>query len=60
MTDTECELTHVAHAFSFWAKDISERELLEAHQGVLTHAWNAQKDAGIDLIGVDGTLYDQV
>ena len=30
------------------------------YKGVNTHAWMAQKDAGIDLIGVDGTMYDQV
>lgn len=48
------------HACSYWSKAIGEQELLTAYKGVNTHAWTAQKEAGIDLIGVDGTMYDQV
>ena len=48
------------HACSYWSKSIGEQELLAAYKGLNTHAWTAQKDAGIDVIGVDGTMYDQV
>jgi Cobalamin-independent synthase, N-terminal domain len=45
---------------SFWKKRISQEELLSTAAKVQADAWKAQADAGIDLIGLDGTLYDQV
>ncbi len=34
--------------------------LLEVADQVDKAAWKCQADAGIDLIGIDGTLYDQI
>lgn len=45
---------------SFWKKRISQEELLSTAAKVQADAWKAQSAAGIDLIGLDGTLYDQV
>lgn len=45
---------------SFWKKRISQEELLSTAAKVQADAWKTQADAGIDLIGLDGTLYDQV
>lgn len=43
-----------------WSRGITSAELLEAASAVEAAAWRAQAEAGIDLIGLDGTLYDQV
>ena len=45
---------------SFWKKRISQEELLSTAAKVQADAWKVPADAGIDLIGLDGTLYDQV
>jgi Cobalamin-independent synthase, N-terminal domain len=52
-----CRLSFVR---SFWKKRISQEELLSTAAKVQADAWKTQADAGIDLIGLDGTLYDQV
>ena len=52
-----CRLSFVR---SFWKKRISQDELLSTAAKVQADAWKTQADAGIDLIGLDGTLYDQV
>ena len=43
-----------------WSGKITAAELLAAAADVEAAAWRAQAEAGIDLIGLDGTLYDQV
>ncbi|KAG2442603.1 hypothetical protein HXX76_002688 [Chlamydomonas incerta] len=45
---------------SFFKGDSSEAELLAVAHKVQSDAWALQKAAGIALIGLDGTLYDQV
>lgn len=45
---------------SFWKGTTSEEQLLAASHAVEAEAWLAQKDAGIERIAADGTLYDQV
>ena len=45
---------------SHWAGAIDADTLLRATADAEAGAWRAQADAGIDLIGIDGTLYDQV
>ncbi len=45
---------------SFWKKRISQDELLAAAHKVQEDDWKTQADAGIELFGLDGTLYDQV
>ena len=43
-----------------WSGAITAAELLRVAADVEAAAWRAQTEAGIDLIGLDGTLYDQV
>lgn len=45
---------------SFWKKRVSQEDLLVTAAKVQSDAWRAQLDAGIQLVGLDGTLYDQV
>ncbi|KAK9811094.1 hypothetical protein WJX73_002072 [Symbiochloris irregularis] len=45
---------------SHWKGDSSLDQLLEVSKTVERDAWSAQDDAGVDLIGLDGTLYDQI
>lgn len=47
-------------AYRYWKQAASLDELLTTASEVNCQAWKAQKDAGIDLVGLDGTLYDQV
>ncbi len=44
----------------FFKGDSTEAELLAVAHNVQADAWALQKAAGISLIGLDGTLYDQV
>ena len=48
------------HSLSYWKKGISQEELLKVAADVEAGAWKLQADAGIALVGLDGTLYDQV
>ncbi|CAK0780359.1 hypothetical protein CVIRNUC_005025 [Coccomyxa viridis] len=45
---------------SFWKKAIPLEELLAVNNEAEKLAWSLQADAGINLVGLDGTLYDQV
>ncbi len=45
---------------SYWAGKEAKEGLLEAAKAVEGAAWKAQADAGIDLVALDGTLYDQM
>ena len=45
---------------SFWKGKSSESDLAAALRAVDAEAWSAQKDAGISLVALDGTAYDQV
>ncbi|KAL4447714.1 hypothetical protein ABPG75_004933 [Micractinium tetrahymenae] len=45
---------------AYWAGSSSKEELAAASAAVEARAWRDQAAAGIDLIGLDGTLYDQV
>lgn len=45
---------------SFWAGKSSEAELVAVARETERAAWQAQKDAGLDLVGLDSTLYDQI
>lgn len=45
---------------AFWSSKISEEDLQNAFEAVETAAWEAQAQAGIDLIALDSTLFDQV
>ncbi|KAG2448374.1 hypothetical protein HYH02_006956 [Chlamydomonas schloesseri] len=45
---------------SFFKGDSTDAELLAVAHKVQADAWNLQKAAGVSLIGLDGTLYDQV
>eukprot|EP00803_Ostreobium_quekettii_P006679 evm.model.scf_2322.1 EVM.evm.TU.scf_2322.1 scf_2322:720-7536(+) len=45
---------------SYWKGNSSAEELICVSNEVQRKAWTAQKDAGVSLIGLDGTLYDQV
>ena len=45
---------------SYWKKGISQEELLKVAADVEAGAWKLQADAGVALVGLDGTLYDQV
>ena len=45
---------------SYWKKGISQEELLKVAADVEAAAWKLQADAGVALVGLDGTLYDQV
>ena len=44
---------------SHWKGKLSGDELLAAAARVDADAWRLQRDAGIDLVALDGTLYDQ-
>eukprot|EP00208_Stichococcus_sp_RCC1054_P007050 CAMPEP_0206136888 /NCGR_PEP_ID=MMETSP1473-20131121/2104_1 /ASSEMBLY_ACC=CAM_ASM_001109 /TAXON_ID=1461547 /ORGANISM="Stichococcus sp, Strain RCC1054" /LENGTH=757 /DNA_ID=CAMNT_0053529723 /DNA_START=157 /DNA_END=2430 /DNA_ORIENTATION=- len=44
---------------SYWKKKSTEEDLLKVAAKVDHDAWKAQADAGVDLVGLDGTLYDQ-
>ncbi len=44
---------------SHWKGKLSGDELLAAAAKVDADAWRLQRDAGIDLVALDGTLYDQ-
>lgn len=45
---------------SYWAGTTDASSLLEATAAVEAQAWRAQAAAGIDRVGLDGTLYDHV
>lgn len=45
---------------SFWKGNLPEAELIKTAAEVEDAAWKLQKDAGIALVGLDGTMYDQV
>jgi len=46
---------------AYWAKKISQQELLQAGQKIRESNWKTQKEAGIDLIpSNDFSFYDQV
>lgn len=44
----------------YWSGKIKQEQLLETCHAVQANDWTLQAEAGIDRIGVDGTLYDQV
>ena len=44
----------------YWAGKSSEADLIATSHAIEAAAWTAQADAGIDLIALDGTLYDQI
>jgi 5-methyltetrahydropteroyltriglutamate--homocysteine methyltransferase len=44
----------------YWGGGISESELLNVSNDVQAEAWAVQASAGLQRIGLDGTLYDQV
>ena len=44
---------------SHWKGKLSGDELLAAASKVDADVWRLQRDAGIDLVALDGTLYDQ-
>lgn len=44
----------------FWAKKTTADELLAISRSVEELAWTTQVEAGIDLVALDGTLYDHV
>lgn len=48
------------HHSSFWKGNLPEAELVKTAAEVEDAAWKLQKDAGIALVGLDGTMYDQV
>lgn len=43
-----------------WAGTSDAQALLSTAAGVEAEAWRRQADAGIQLIAIDGTLYDHV
>ncbi len=46
---------------AYWKGTIDREELLRIYRQIAEEGWQAQKDAGIDYIGVgDATLYDHV
>ena len=45
---------------AYWKKELPAADLLATVHAMQALAWTAQADAGIALVGVDGTLYDQV
>jgi hypothetical protein len=45
--------------FSYWKGQLPEAELIKVRDETEATAWKIQKDAGIELVGLDGTLYDQ-
>ena len=52
--------TTTSQSNSYWKKGISQEELLKVAADVEAAAWKLQADAGVALVGLDGTLYDQV
>ena len=44
---------------SHWKGKLSGEELLATAAKVDVDAWRLQRDAGIDFVALDGTLYDQ-
>lgn len=44
----------------YWKGNATVQELNDAAKQIQRQAWTAQKDAGVSLVGLDGTLYDQV
>lgn len=44
----------------YWAGKSSEADLIATSHAIEAAAWTAQADCGIDLIALDGTLYDQI
>lgn len=44
---------------AFWTGKITEADLIGHVHQVELSAWRAQKEAGIDLVACDGTMYDQ-
>lgn len=44
---------------SHWKGALSGEALLAVAAKVDSDAWKLQRDAGIDLVALDGTLYDQ-
>ena len=45
---------------SYWAGNATEEDLLATGRAVEDAAWKAQADAGIELVALDGTLYDHI
>ncbi|CAL8468951.1 g8492 [Coccomyxa elongata] len=45
---------------TYWKKATSLEELLAVNNEAQRLAWTLQADAGVALVGLDGTLYDQV
>ena len=45
---------------SYWAGKSTKEALLATAREVDEAAWKTQADAGIELVALDGTLYDQV
>jgi 5-methyltetrahydropteroyltriglutamate--homocysteine methyltransferase len=48
------------HGRSFWKGKTSEPDLVASFAAVDEEAWRAQQAAGVQLIALDGTYYDQV
>lgn len=44
----------------FWANKTSVDDLLTISRSVEELAWSTQAEAGVDLVALDGTLYDHV
>jgi 5-methyltetrahydropteroyltriglutamate--homocysteine methyltransferase len=45
---------------AFWKGQISEDILISNSDEIELSAWTEQAAAGVDLVALDGTLYDQV
>lgn len=45
---------------AFWKGQISEDALISTSDEIELSAWTEQAGAGLDLVALDGTLYDQV
>ena len=45
--------------YSHWKGKVTAEELLAVSAKVECDAWKLQRDAGIELVALDGTLYDQ-
>lgn len=53
-------LPTVVHSlYSHWKGKVTAEELLAVSAKVDCDAWKLQRDAGIELVALDGTLYDQ-
>jgi Cobalamin-independent synthase, N-terminal domain len=44
----------------YWAGKSSEADLVATSHAIEAQAWTSQLEAGIDLIALDGTYYDQI